>query len=393
MVENNKNAIAETLTIVFNVGAVKVGAITGEQGLILGLLKRLGKVDYQELRSISGLSAVSYAKAVEHLEAMEKVVRIGTTLYFVPIPKAVEQMRADANALLPDGVDKSKYVTPVMPEIAQEVMPVTNPFSYGSGSVAQTRAREDLYKFVVDRTQKYDAEHPVEDAEPVVEPDEVYEPTPITGPLSSPFPEAKSAAKMVKKEEYRQYPTEEEVYADICALDKKRFAHLFTGEYDLHKLATEIYEFYESKGWKIGKAPAKNWHLCVTRALSAGSGWALRYGRISGRDVARAFDAHMQQQSQPAPQSTMIGMQASPQVSQEELQYRQNLIRARVLAKVGNGPEASEYFSARPTSSEELRYQRALREYKAACEAEYSRLIQETDSVPTNQLEGALNGL
>ena len=390
MVGMQKDASAETLTIVFNMGAVKVGAITGEQGLILGLLKRLGRVEYQELRQISGLSEVSYNKAVAHLEGMEKVIRVGTTLYFVPVPKALEQMRDSAYALMSPEMAKEsdKYLTPVLPEIAQEAMPSNNPFPYTSGAAAQSRAREELYKFVVDRTKAYDAEHPDEVHEPQgVEADEVYEPEPIFGPLKSPFPDPKAKDKEQKQESYGPYPTEQEVYEDICKLDKTRFKHLFTGEYDLHKLATEIYEFYESKGWKIGKTPAKNWHLCVTRALSSGSGWALKYGRVSGRDVAKAFDAHMSavQQQQP--------VQQVPQLTDAEQQYRQGLIRARVIAKLGNGPVSTEFFSERPQPSEEIAFQRAIREFNAECEAEFNRLMVQTANVPTAQLEGVLNEL
>ena len=388
MVGMQKDASAETLTIVFNMGAVKVGAITGEQGLILGLLKRLGRVEYQELRQISGLSEVSYNKAVAHLEGMEKVIRVGTVLYFVPVPKALEQMRDSAYALMaPEMAQESdKYLTPALPEIAPEVMPTSNPFTYGSGTAAQSRAREELYKFVVGRTKDYDAEHP-DDAHVSqgVEADEVYEPEPIFGPLKTPFPEPKG--KESKQESSGPYPTEQEVYEDICKLDKSRFKHLFTGEYDLHKLATEIYEFYESKGWKVGKAPAKNWHLCVTRALSAGTGWALKYGRVSGRDVAKAFDAHMSavQHQQPVQQAPQL-----PQVSQAEQQYREGLIRARVIAKLGNGPQSTEFFSERPSPSEEIKFQRAIREFNAECEAEFNNLLLQTANVPTAQLEGVL---
>lgn len=97
-----------------------------------------------------------------------------------------------------------------------------------------------------------------------------------------------SAAKPVKRSKTFSAPVEEEVAAFMLTYAKKnveKYRELFL--VDTKREATEFIEFYESKGWYVGKNKMKNWQLAASRWLRTTAD-AIKAGRKAGRDLSDA---------------------------------------------------------------------------------------------------------
>ena len=123
--------------------------------------------------------------------------------------------------------------------------------------------------------------------------------TPFTPPMQSATPPAAHAYTSSAKP-FVYVPSRpanlQEVVDAIYALDRVRFAHLFTNpRVDIVATAKKFFNHYERKGWKIGQSPMSNWLCALRLAIASGytvdrkrRGWAISYCSVS----ASAFQAH-----------------------------------------------------------------------------------------------------
>lgn len=123
--------------------------------------------------------------------------------------------------------------------------------------------------------------------------------TPFTPPMQSATPSAAHAYTSSDKP-FVYVPSRpanlQEVVDAIYALDRVRFAHLFTNpRVDIVATAKKFFNHYERKGWKIGQSPMSNWLCALRLAIASGytvdrkrRGWAISYCSVS----ASAFQAH-----------------------------------------------------------------------------------------------------
>lgn len=75
----------------------------------------------------------------------------------------------------------------------------------------------------------------------------------------------------------------QEVVDAIYSLDRGMYAHLFADpQVDIEATANNFFAYYESKDWKIGDAPIRNWLVALRRAIDPSytvdgkrRGWAI----------------------------------------------------------------------------------------------------------------------
>lgn len=77
----------------------------------------------------------------------------------------------------------------------------------------------------------------------------------------------------------------QEVVDAIYSLDRMKYAYLFASPLvDIKATASAFFDFYESKGWRIGGVPMRNWVCALRSAIALGytvngkrRGWAIAY--------------------------------------------------------------------------------------------------------------------
>lgn len=77
----------------------------------------------------------------------------------------------------------------------------------------------------------------------------------------------------------------QEVVDAIYSLDRMKYAYLFASPLvDIKATASAFFDFYESKGWRIGGVPMRNWVCALRSAIAPGytvngkrRGWAIAY--------------------------------------------------------------------------------------------------------------------
>lgn len=77
----------------------------------------------------------------------------------------------------------------------------------------------------------------------------------------------------------------QEVVDTIYSLDQGWYAHLFADpRVDIEATASTFFNFYESRGWRIGGVPMRNWLWALSRAIAPGytvggkrKWWAIAY--------------------------------------------------------------------------------------------------------------------
>lgn len=81
----------------------------------------------------------------------------------------------------------------------------------------------------------------------------------------------------------------QEVLYVINSLDHGKYAHLFGNpQVDLVATAKKFFRHYERKGWKVGKAPMRDWTYALRQAIASGysadmklNGWAITFRSFS----------------------------------------------------------------------------------------------------------------
>lgn len=81
----------------------------------------------------------------------------------------------------------------------------------------------------------------------------------------------------------------QEVLAVINSLDHGEYAHLFGNpQVDIVATANKFFRHYERKGWKVGKAPMRDWTYALKQAIASGysadmklNGWAITFRSFS----------------------------------------------------------------------------------------------------------------
>ena len=77
----------------------------------------------------------------------------------------------------------------------------------------------------------------------------------------------------------------QEVVDAIYSLDRMKYAYLFASPLvDIEATASAFFDFYESKGWRIGGVPMRNWLFALRHAIAPGytvdgkrRGWTIAY--------------------------------------------------------------------------------------------------------------------
>ena len=86
----------------------------------------------------------------------------------------------------------------------------------------------------------------------------------------------------------------QEVLAVINSLDHGEYAHLFGNpQVDIVATANKFFRHYERKGWKVGKAPMRDWTYALKQAIASGysadmklNGWAITFRSFSASAFA-----------------------------------------------------------------------------------------------------------
>ena len=169
--------------------------------------------------------------------------------------------------------------------------------------------------------------------------------------------------------------------------------------------ANYFFDFYESKGWQVGRSPMKSWQSAARRAFTdlqadGKKPWAVV--KYRGSDMAANMDAKRVQapaaiaaaptvQQLPPPVNQPQVVQAIPvaPAAPSEANQRRGILANRLKEKMGPQPQQQD-FCADPFSgvsnNEYLQWQDALQRYNHAYMSELENLIKRFANVPTQDL-------
>lgn len=197
-------------------------------------------------------------------------------------------------------------------------------------------------------------------------------------------------------------------------LNTKNYSYLNRPDTDFVASANYFYDFYESKGWQVGRSPMKSWQSAARRAFTdlqadGKKPWAVV--KYRGSDMAANMDAKRAQapaaiaaaptvQQLPPPVNQPQVVQAIPvaPAAPSEANQRRGILANRLKEKMGPQPQQQD-FCADPFSgvsnNEYLQWQDALQRYNHAYMSELENLIKRFANVPTQdlytvQIQGAL---
>lgn len=203
------------------------------------------------------------------------------------------------------------------------------------------------------------------------------------------------AAPVVKDKEDLSRPQDvEEVYEYLSThFNTANFFKLNQPDTDMHATAEKFFDFYEAKGWLIGKNKVKNWHLLLRRCVKDDNPWAVVKKNLM--DMARqADDLRAQVMSAPVVTALPAAPQPLPMVEEavpvnRDDQEREQFLKGKVAEKLGPRPALANFVhstSGSCTSQERAEWARACAQYDAAFDKELELMSAVTDSVPTEDL-------
>ncbi len=176
-------------------------------------------------------------------------------------------------------------------------------------------------------------------------------------------------------------------------LSTKNYSYLNRPDTDLVATANRFFDFYDSKGWRVGQSPMKNWKAAARRAFTDNQAdGKLPWGvvKFKGSDMAAQMDAVQQQQEvQVIEALPVIPQDEVGMMPDQERALRQDILSRRLTEIMGGGPTQSQFcadFNLGISHEEYQEYQMALSRYQEAFRMRLDRAMIQLANVPVEEL-------
>ncbi len=176
-------------------------------------------------------------------------------------------------------------------------------------------------------------------------------------------------------------------------LSTKNYSYLNRPDTDMVASANRFFDFYDSKGWRVGQSPMKNWKAAARRAFTDNQAdGKLPWGvvKFKGSDMAAHMDAALQQQPEVQVIEALpiipneVGLMAP-----EERNHRQEVLSRRLTEIMGPHPTQSQFcadFNLGISQEEYQEYQSACSRYEEAFRMRLDRAMIQLANVPVEEL-------
>ncbi len=178
-------------------------------------------------------------------------------------------------------------------------------------------------------------------------------------------------------------------------LSTKNYSYLNRPDTDLVATANRFFDFYDSKGWRVGQTPMKNWKAAARRAFTdLQADGKLPWGvvKFKGSEMAAQMDAqqhHQQVAVQVVEALPVIPQEATGLMPQEERAKRQEILSRRLTEIMGPAPTQVLFCadsSLGMSSQEYLEYKDALARYENAFRMRLDQAMIHLANVPVEDL-------
>lgn len=177
-------------------------------------------------------------------------------------------------------------------------------------------------------------------------------------------------------------------------LSTKNYSYLNRPDTDMVASANRFFDFYDSKGWRVGQSPMKNWKAAARRAFTDNQAdGKLPWGvvKFKGSDMAAHMDAVMQQ-----PPQEVQAVEALPIIPNEvglmppdERIHRQEILSRRLTEIMGPYPVQAQFCADSNfgiSHDEYQEFQSACARYEEAFRMRLDRAMIQLANVPVEEL-------